>query len=450
MQRSGWSLQAESKLPNYVSNVINNTPASSHNIYITDLLNNFNVQSLFIPGFQLILSYGGHRINKNSNISRAYIWDLYRLGYTASGNRKEYGYFTRVPILRNSLLNDNQNLFGANKNYFPLYCGSYNDNAGNNIYKPLENFTGLTVNNVPVFSEQKYTANFSFSPLYSTSFNVQYDAEYLIYKASVIPLYPIMAVSSIPTHKTFGPCFMNSFTISVNGEGSLGDVEIQVSLSGGKSMISPSNVPPYKPFLTSNRTTMLDLDGNPLPEYNQTLNSVGLPSLPFQSFYRPINLSDCFFDASQWHSSYESFVNFVRTRKNVNFRLVNMSLSVSQNISYEFTMPGGDLLNDGSAPTYFGDKVGPRFASLASREVTGSIKIFSYVNTNIVQRNTTSLIMSFGPLFFYRMKNVDWSNPDVQISPTGGYTHEYKFVAKLEEFTTYFGAGNPIVSEFRV
>lgn len=435
-------------MPNYVSNVINNTPAASHNIYVSDLLNNFDVQSLFIPGFQLLLSYGGHRVNKNSNVSRAYIWDLYRLGYTAARNRTEYGYFSRFPIVSDPFFYDSQNLFGANKNLFPLYCSSYNDNAGNNIYKPLENFTGLTLNNVPVFSEQSFTANFAFNPLFSTSFNVQYDAEYLIYKASIVPLYPIMTASSIPTHKTFGPSFMNSFRISVDGSSSLGDVEIQISMTGGKSMISPSNIPTYKPFTTTNRTPMLDLEGKTLPESNQTLTSVGVGSLPFQSQYRPINLSDCFFDATVWHKSYQDFLSFIRKTKNINFRLISMTLDVNQNISYEFTMPGGDLLNDGSAPTYFGDKVGPRFASLASRQVSGTIKIFSYVNTSIVNKNTTSLTMSFGPLFFYRIKNVDWANPDVQINASGGYTHEYKFIARLGEFTTFFGSGNPIVSEF--
>lgn len=443
-------------MPNYVSNVINNTPAASHNIYVTDLLNNFNVQSLFIPGFQLLLSYGGHRINKASNVSRAYIWDLYRLGYTASSKAEEYGYFVRRPILSDPLFNDSQNLLNRNKNYFPLYCSNYNDNAGNNIYKQLENFTGLAVNNVPVFSEQKYTASFSFNPLFSTSYNVQYDAEYLIYKASVIPLYPIMTASSIPTHKTFGPSFMNSFRISVDGTSALGDVEIQVNLSGGKSLISPTGIPPYKPFMANIATPMVDLEGNTLPEYNLTLNSVGVASLPFQSYYRPINLSDCFFDASKFHvgsgrnSAYDNFVNFVRNNKNVNFRLISMSLEVSQNIQYEFTMPAGDILNDRAAPKYFGDKVGPRFASLASREVTGSIKIFSYVNTSIINKNSTSLTMAFGPLYFYRMKNVDWSNPDVQINPSGGYTHEYKFIARFGEFTTFFGVGYPNVSEFFV
>ncbi len=441
-------------MPNYVSNVINNTPAASHNIYLTDLLNKFDTQSLFVPGFQLLLSYGGHRINKASNASRAYIWDLYRLGYTASDKRTLYGYFVRFPQFSNPLFNDPQNLLGANKNYFPLYCSSFNDNAGNNIYKQLDNFTGLSIYNVPVFSEQKYTANFSFNPLYSTSYNVQYDAEYLIYKASVIPLYPIMAASSIPTHKTFGPAFMSSFRISVDGSNSLGDVEIQININGGKSMISPDNIPPYKPFMTTDRTAMVDLEGNSLPEYNFALQSSGVASLPFQSYYRPINLSDCFFDASQFHrgpgiaNAYNNFIRFIRNTKNINFRLISMSLEVNQNVNFDFTMPAGDIINDRSNPTYIGDKVGPRFASLTSREVSGSIKIFSYVNTSIINKNSTPLTMSFGPLFFYRIKNVDWSNPDVQISPTGGYTHEYKFVARLEEFTAFFGTGNPLVSEF--
>jgi hypothetical protein len=112
-------------------------------------------------------------------------------------------------------------------------------------------------------------------------------------------------------------------------------------------------------------------------------------------------------------------------------------------------MPGGDLLGTGSPPVYFGDIVGPRFAHLESREVTGSIKIFSYVNTSIINKNTTSLAMAFGPVYFYTIKNVDWSNPEIRINPSGGYTHEYNFIARFGEFTTFYNSNNNRqVSEF--
>ena len=438
-------------MPNYVSNVINNTPAASHNIYLSDLLNKFDpLVNNVIPAFQMKLSYGGHRVNKASNGSRAYIWDLYRLGYSASNNNREFGFFSRFPIISDPMFSDPGNLLGAQTNYFPLYCSQYTDNAGSSIYAQLKNFTKLGITNVPVFSNQKFTANLSFSPLFSTSRNVQYPAEALIYKATVIPFYPIICASSIPTHRTFGPAFVSRFSISVDGTDSLGDVQIQVSLVGGKSMISPTNLPAYKPFQNPElRTPMVDLYGNNLPETNFVLQNIGLPSSPFSSYYRPTNLSDCFFDASKFHSNYGSFVNFVRNNKNVNFRLINMTLNVEQNISFDYTMPGGDLLGTGSPPVYFGDVVGPRFAHLESREVTGSIKIFSYVNTSIINKNTTSLAMAFGPVYFYTIKNVDWSNPEISINPSGGYTHEYNFIARFGEFTTFYNSNNNrLVSEF--
>ena len=438
-------------MPNYVSNVINNTPAASHNIYLSDLLNKFD--PLFynaIPPYQMKLSYGGHRVNKPSSGSRAYIWDLYRLGYTASNNNTEYGFFSKFPVISDPLFQDAQNLLGAQTNYFPLYCSQYTDNAGDSIYAQLENFTGLGIANVPVFANQKFTASFSFSPLFSTSRNVQYAAETLIYKSTIIPFYPLLCASSIPTHKTFGPSFISRFNISVDGTDSLGDVQIQVSMVGGKSMISPTNLPSYKPFQNPElRTPMLDLNGNPLPETNFVLNSIGLPSFPYSSYYRPTNLTDCFFDATTFHRNYNGFVDFVRRSKNVNFRIVSMSLNIEQNIAFDFTMPGGDLLGTGSPPVYFGDKVGPRFARMTNRQVTGSIKIFSYVNTSIINKNTTSLAMAFGPVFFYTIKNVDWSNPVITISPSGGYTHEYNFIARFGEFTTIYNSNNNrLVSEF--
>jgi len=438
-------------LSNYVSNVILNTPAASHNIYLTDLLNKFDpLVNNVIPAFQMKLSYGGHRVNKVSSASRAYIWDLYRLGYSASNNNKLFGFFSRFPIISDPLFSDIGNVLGTQTNYFPLYCSQYNDNAGTEIYAQLQNFTKLGITNTPVFTNQKFSANFSFSPLFSTSRNVQYAAESLIYKATVIPFYPIMCASSIPTHKTFGPAFVNRFSISVDGSNSVGDVQIQVGLVGGKSMISPANLPAYKPFQNPElRTPMVDLYGRTLPETNFVLQSIGLPSTTFASYYRPTNLTDCFFDASVFHRNYNSFLNYVRNVKNVNFRLISMSLDVSQDVSFDFTMPGGDLLGTGSPPIYFGDVVGPRFAHLSNRQVTGSIKIFSYVNTSIINKNTTSLAMAFGPVFFYTIKNVDWSNPTININPTGGYTHEYNFIARFGEFTTFYNSNNNrLVSEF--
>jgi hypothetical protein len=46
------------------------------------------------------------------------------------------------------------------------------------------------------------------------------------------------------------------------------------------------------------------------------------------------------------------------------------------------------------------------------------------------------------------MKNVDWQQPVITISPGGGYFIEYNFSVRLTEITSFNGLGNTRVSEF--
>jgi len=407
-------------MPDIINNVINNLPASGHNIYVCELAP-YRLTGLY---YQQKKSFGGYRVAKNSAGSSSHLWDLYLLGANVSNDTIGY-YITKK----------------FSSDYKPLYCSNFSDNAGSNIYQPVQNFSGLSVLNLPNFNQYQYSGNFSFNPILSTNVNQQYAAEVILYKASVIPLYPLLFCSTIPTHKSFGPAFISSFNISVDGTNSLGDVEISCSMTGGRSVISPNNIPIYRPYTNNNYIQMKTL--NELDNQNNTIESNN-----FQDKYRAINLSDCAFYQGLF-LKFDDFARKVQNSYSSNFmpihKIVNMSLSIQQNIDLTFTYPGfsfGDQLKE------FGDIAGPRFASLGDRKVTGTIKLFSPQNYSFINTNASALTLYFGSVFYYTMKNVDWQQPVITINPGSGFFIEYNFTVRLTEITYFNGFGTLRVSEF--
>jgi hypothetical protein len=412
-------------MPDIINNVINGIyPASGHNIYVCELAP-YNNPSLYI---QQLKSFGGYRMAKNTTGSRSHLWDLYLISANMT-NRASLGYY-----FTKRFSND----------YKPLYCSNFTDNAGDNIYQPVQNFSGLSVLNHPTFSNYQYSGNFSFNPILSTNINQQYSAEVIMYRASFIPLYPLLFCSSIPTHKSFGPAFVSSFQISVDGTNQLGDVDISCSLVGGRSVISPDGVSIYRPFLNNNYIKM-----NSLNSYDNQLTTNETNN--FQDKYRAINLSDCAFYPGLFTGSnaFRDFAKAVQNSYNANkmpvHKIVNMSLSIQQSVDFTYTYPGYSF---GNNLYEFYDIAGPRFASLSSRRVTGSIKIFSPQNYSFINTNSSSLTLYFGSVYFYSMKNVDWQQPVITINPGSGYFIEYNFTVRLTEFTAFNGLLNARVSEF--
>jgi len=408
-------------MPDILNNVINSLPSSGHNIYVTELAP-FNSVTIYNQQKKF---FGGYRIAKNLSGSRSHLWDLYLLSREMRrGNPYSSGPFYFKTFVTSE--------------YKTLFCSNFSDNAGDNIYSPIKNFSGLSVLNHPNFNQYQYSGNFSFNPILSTVFNNQRDAEIIIYRASIIPLYPLLFCSSIPTHKSFGPAFLSSFNISVDGMDSLGDVEINCSLSGGRSVISPDNVPAKRPDLNNDIVSMKTLDGSDnINEYNN-----------YQNKHRAINLSDCaihpglFLDFDDFR---KTVVNSYNSNVMPAYKIVSMSLSIQQSIDLTFTYPGYSIFD---SIDDFSDVIGPRFASLGDRRVTGSIKLFSPQNFSFVSTNASSLTMYFGSVFYYTMKNVDWQQPSVTISPGNGYFIEYKFTTRLTETTYFNGFNNLRVSEF--
>jgi hypothetical protein len=186
-----------------------------------------------------------------------------------------------------------------------------------------------------------------------------------------------------------------------------------------------------------------------LNEYDNQLNTAETNN--FQDKYRAINLSDCAFYPALFTgtSAFRNFANAVQKSYNSNtmprHKIVSMSLSIQQSIDFTYTYPGYSY---GNNLYEFFDVAGPRFASLSSRRVTGSLKIFSPQDYTFINTNASSLTLYFGSVFFYTMKNVDWQQPIVTINPGNGYFIEYNFTVRLTEFTAFNGLLNTRVSEF--
>jgi hypothetical protein len=253
-----------------------------------------------------------------------------------------------------------------------------------------------------------------------------------------MPLYPLLFCSTIPTHKSFGPAFINSFEIRVDGMNNLGDVEINCSLTGGRSIISPNNVVVNRPQLSPYVIRMKNLEGsNEINEYNN-----------FQDKYRAVNLSDCAFYPGLF-LNFDDFGRAVQSsyssRSMPVHKIVSMSLSIQQDVSLTFTYPGFSF---GKYLREFYDIAGPRFASLERRVVTGSLKLFSPQNYSFINTIASPLTLYFGSVFYYTMKNVDWQQPIVTINPGNGYFIEYNFTARVSEITTFNGFQSNRVSEF--
>jgi hypothetical protein len=136
----------------------------------------------------------------------------------------------------------------------------------------------------------------------------------------------------------------------------------------------------------------------------------------------------------KYYNDYLSLKSKVDTYKNLppTYKIIDFSMNITQNVNLEFTNP--------YTTDYKRDDIGPKFASLQSREVSGSITYFCF-NKTLEQPNTTELSVYFGGPFFYAMKNVDWSNPSITISPGGGYTHTYKWKARVPA-GTYLPSNN--------
>lgn len=414
-------------MPNYVNTVLPHSASKTHNLYVLSL---YDIDQTIMSLMQM--SYGSSLSNHSTTkLFPSYIWDLYELA-------------NKIPGLVTKF---DHKVVDVNKPWKQLLVNRFTDDAGSEVYRRLPSFLPLTLENSAQYSAQTYSGSFGFSPLINIGIN-NYDllarsfpqslhnlndqsaAEMVIYLASKIPMFPLMICSSINSHYSFGPIFLNTINFSAKGGESLGAVSIDCNFVGGKILMSPDvtlftntnpsraskKKPGVEPIIYNE---MNDLNDNPIVE-----NAANISTLDYDYHrYRSASLLDFVIDFT-YHRDYLSLKAKVDTYKNLPpiYKITDFSMTINQNIDLQFTNPYTD--------TYKRDDIGPKFASLSSREVNGSITYFCFNNT-LQQPNSSGLSVYFGGPFFYAMENVDWSNPAISVQPGGGYTHTYKFKARV-------------------
>jgi hypothetical protein len=243
---------------------------------------------------------------------------------------------------------------------------------------------------------------------------------------------------------------MDSFSINAEGRNSLSDVDIKCSFVGGKTLISPETLPIIKP----------DIEADP-----RTVEFNGFAPYEIKDYknYRTANMSDClisfFKPEKRNHTELKEELfknlnitqskdikktNYVFTSKTNTNKIVGMSLNVSQTIALTHTNP---VLDDGT----YTDVIGPKFAALQNRVVTGSVTIFNAkLDDYLDQYPSSSLTMYFGGNFLFHMRDVDWSNPIFSMTTTGSIYHTWNFTARLSQDAGFWGGNVTAVSEFDV
>ena len=426
---------------NYEQTVINGVPTKGHNIFVV-ALNDLN-QEIYKDLYNSLGS--GFTFNINKYRIPGFVWDMYALARKIPSSIREVE-LDNFNIARHTIDYD-ENL------YKRIWVSGFEDDPGSSLFQPINSYYPMALDNTLSFDKQQYKiSNFSFSPLVSDNGeNEQEPAENTIYKAAIVPLFPLFFASSNSAHLSYGPVFMDSFSINVEGRNSLSDVDIRCSFLGGKTLISPENVPIVKPDIESDERT---IEFNVFEPYQ----------IQDYKNYRTANMSDClisFFEPEKrMHSELKEELfnnlnkitqskdtaktNYVFTSKTNTNKIVAMNINISQQIALTHTNP---ILDDGT----YTDVIGPKFAALQNRVVTGSVTIFNAkLDDYLDQYPTSSLTMYFGGNFLFHMRDVDWSNPSVSMTTTGSRYHTWNFSARLSQDAGFWGGNVTAVSEFDI
>ena len=382
------------------------------------------------------MSVGGR--NRSRPFRNAYIWDLYRLAELVGEDRGDGSGFWTID--------------SGDINWNKIWVSSFNDNAGN-IYEKLPTPFTVSPFTRPVATQQLYRASLRFSPLIApadittdengdvvvtTQSSEVEPAELTFYKSLIYPAYPLMLASSIATHTHYGPIFLTSARIETSGRDKLKAVELALEIEGGKSIASPGINSENPEIVVIEAQQPTDSEGQPVSTEEQEIN------FDYRS-YRTACLIDCLV-AHKLYSTVSDMQTEMASQvtgnaQNPEERLVSVSLSVKQELSYEFPVTSKGRT----------DENGPRFASFPSRTVTGSLIYWSRQKDFEIP-NTSALTLFFGGIWFFPMPNVEWQKPNMEFIPGSGYLHTFDFIARAAPNSIQKGfvtdAANYPISEF--
>lgn len=422
----------------YRNNIYNGVPAKGHSIYVTA----FNDHAPSINNLFMMSLGSGYTLNTSKKTIPAFVLDLYNLPNKMPVELRQID-LDGVTTQRATLP------FDTTK-YHRLWANNLSDDAGSAVFSKLPTFWPFAIDNKLSFEKQVYTINgLAFHPLISENgANQQASAENVIYKSAIIPMFPLMVVSSVSNHFTYGPVFLQNFSINVNGFNSLSEVMINTDFTGGKSFISPPDIPILEP----NRA---------IPKVAKFTGDEPEQILDFRN-YRVASLQDCLmsttiFNAPTTLSAFKKLLfqkakvtapttktqnqkNMVITAKDNTHKIIGMSLKISQNIEFGFTTPYAE-------GQYLGDLVGPKYASLRDRTVTGSISIYRAKAADFLDIYPESpLTLYFGNNFLFHFRNVDWGNPQFALAPDKGEIHTWSFTVRIPQGAGFWGntSGGPV------
>ena len=325
-----------------------------------------------------------------------------------------------------------------------LWPSSFNDNAGSGILKSLP--TVFTVNPFTYYdaNANHYTASLSFSPLIGrpdpipqpneepeidTGYNEVSEAERVVYELCTIPAYPILVGTTLPSHQTYGPLFLESASFSVSGDDRPGSVDVSINLTGGKSFrlesrdildfeIVQMNPPPPDDDPDNN-----DENGNGIPD-DQEQN--GEPIWEYRQ-YRKAMMTDCLvsFETATSVDKLRDVVSgeVLEEEEKPARRLVSLSLDISQQVTLRAPTPKPPRTDDH----------GPRYAQVEHFEATGTLRFYSREKQFSIR--SSALTLYFGGTFLFSMPAVDFAWPTLNVQTAKGYLHEVKFMARAPKQT---------------
>ena len=357
-----------------------------------------------------------NRKNGLEPIKDTYTWDMHRLASVLPTERNGSGFNT---------------ISSTSQFWNPFLVNSYSDDAGANIFEPLETHFAVAPFTHSKASGHVFDARMQSSPLVPLyeggSINISSSLNYLgeekLYEAVVYPAMPMLIGTTTPASRSYGPVFLSSASFSVTGSGNLSPVQISADWKGGKIIRSPL-MPPNAFF-----------DGD-------------ISTRGYANEYRTATMMDCGFDTTVQLTPDDLALSMSSSRYWDYESLVGMKLSIQQNVKFEYTCQSKKHR----------DEHGPRFVSVSNRIVKGEVTFTGRdreaLFEGMTQGASGSVTMYFGGPFLFPMQNVDWNKPTTSLNPHKTYDVTYSFVARACDYAVTKGfvpatAGYP-TSEFYI
>lgn len=315
-----------------------------------------------------------------------YVWNMHSLAdYTAS--------LSTYPVSNAKIVPSNDPFWKL------LLVSTFTNDQGISGVVATDTFNPITAFTHYDNNQFKSTVDIKFAPLisYSRTTDIS-DASLILYKSMILPSYPVMFTSSIPSTEHYGPLFPVSVSIDVDDANK--QVGCTFKFSGGKSIFAYPK-------------SQINLINN----LNPQSESVGF--IP----YRAANIFDCHIDFKTY-SSKESFLSNMKIKsEQTDPEYISRISAMSMTIASDYDFKSVAVNNERAIFQ------GPRYATLRSRTVTGFIK-YTANTANFNIPVSSELTLYFGDIFYFPMQNVDWQKPSIELVANNNYVHTFRFIAR--------------------